>query len=386
MKMLIHSLYFIFLFVTLAYPQTSEKEDSLILDFIYQIQNSLNENHPEFLDNHINLTLMADRIFIDLTVNDEFKKGFLSGIGNSLKLGQQITTALGEEGHYTALSYSVNGDTLTAFYRLVGVNGLNYHEYLILRTGKFEIVDMYTFINGQYISEALRQMVEPLILQDDTLLGQLGDLSSRLFGDKRKYLQDIKRIEQIKNQQASGHYDKANQIYESLSENIKHQKVIQLLNIASVYHLDPELLYKYIDIYRNDFPDDVSVDLLMIDYFILQKDYENAIQSIRNFEMISDTDGYLQYLKSNIYYEMGNEALFIKFAEKCIETEPWLTEPYYSLMDYYLPRKEFGKVIQLMEGIKENAGIIFEEQTIKEIDIFKGLLNSPEYKKWKSEN
>jgi len=372
------------IFHSILYSQTSI-EDSMVQNFIYKIQNAIMNNEPSVINSLTDFDKLAERTFHNIIMDendfDSFKEEFT--------YCQRIADLVKISGHYTAINYSIIGDTITALFRFVSDEGLNYHEYLIyhksdiFKKDDFKIIDIYILISGQYISETFRQIFEPLKLQDESFYGKIKNILSKFFGEKKEHIDDLTNFNLLLNEFVNGNYQKAYDIYNSLSDKFRKTKSVQLTNIQVVQYLNENLFVKYTNQYRNNFPNDVGLDLILIDYFLTKNDYIEALNCIQNLENYSPNDGYLQYLKSFIYSMKGDKNNYIKYANLSIKLEPWLPEPYYSLIEFYLPLKQYSNVIGLMDKAEVNAGIIYDNNFLKENEVFHDFIKSSEYKKWR---
>ncbi len=376
------SIFLLLLFTSFTLYSQVIPPDSLIEEVVYTIQNSIDAQNPDPINELFDYDLFKERIFAGLDVDESKQEEFMTGMKKGFDWGQELVNAIKLEGHYTAKSYTSGSDTISAFYRMVSGGGINYHEYEIYYDGEFHIFDVYVFLTGQYISEAMRQVVEPLMLQDDSFMGRLSDLGSKLFGDKKKYMNDLKQFPLIKKALAEKDYQKVHDLYKDLGEKARAMKSMQLQHLLALQHIDTALMTEYIDIYKKDFPDDVSIDLIMIDYYFTLGEYDKALESVENLEYWAEDDGYLQYLKSNIYSVKGDAENFAKFGNLSIEWEPWLSEPYFTMIEYQLKQKNFTEVINLMKKLRYHCSLEYSEESMSGFELFSDFLKSKEYKDW----
>ena len=379
---------FIYLIITSNSYADTPQDDSVLNNFMYQIEYAIEDHEADVFNSFVNFDKFSKRIFtnFNLEANEEFISGFQKGFQSRFKIGQELVNNMSEIGHFTLLSYAIVGDTVFGFYRYVGADGLNYHEYVIEKNEKYEIVDVYLFSTGEYLSETMSRLVEPLLLKDDSFLSQLSDVSSKMFGEKKRYIEDVQKLPLIRKSIANGEFENAYEMYNSLDEKVRLEKACQLISLHIVGNLNDSLLLKHLQIYKETFPDDPSLDLMLIDYYFLQKKYTEALDCVTSFEKISTSDGYLQYLKSVIYYEISDTVKFLQYSKLAIEYEPWLTEPYYTLITFNLEKKDFPEVVDLMKSFEKNAGMIYTEESMKSDDLFNEFLKSLEYLDWKKES
>ena len=151
------------------------------------------------------------------------------------------------------------------------------------------------------------------------------------------------------------------------------------MNILAVSQFSDSLAERYTRYYNSLYPNDLSLNLRLINPYFTRGKFDEAISCIDRLMKNFGEDGYLEYLKSNIYQTMQNESAFLEHARRAIEYEPWLMEPYRSLIDHLLLQKQYREVISLMDALKKNTGIVYKESDMQKDDSFREFLASPEY-------
>lgn len=367
-----------------AFPQSALPPDSVITRFLYQLQFSTQQQQPELLNRSVNLDKLLEISFTELPASDKQEQNFISETRVSFDLGSEVINALGSNGHYTAMDYNVVNDTIIALYRIVG-SGLNYHDYLITYDdgNGFEIFDVYVYATGEYLSETFRRRIEQLMMENPAYIERLKALRGSAFERELRYIEDIQKLPLLKQAVASRQYNLAHQIYDEMEVRAKQVKSFQLLHISAFSQVSDSLAGRYIQYYNTTYPDDPSLNLMFIHNYFRRGKYIEALASIDKLMASIGEDGYLEFLKSNIYQVIEDEANFLKHARLAIEYEPWLSEPYQALIDYMLLRGNFSEVVALMQALKKNTGIVYREAEMRENDLFKEFLESPEYARMK---
>ncbi len=375
-----------FLFFFINHGQASPS-DSLISSFLYQIQGSLMSGNPDLLNQSMDMKRLIDKTFSGLPAPPEIELSFTAEIADNFNLGKEITTAMGEEGHYMARQFMVSGDTIFALFRFYMQNGgLNYHEYEIFYDddGKFRIGDAYVMSTGEYLSETFRFLLEPALLTHQSIMDDLSKIAAIIKGDRQEYMQDMEKVQLIRNEFQKGNYQKAHEIYIGMGDEARMKKAVQLMNIKTVTQLSDSLTIKYTDIYQESFPGDPSLQLMMIDNYFLKKQYDRAINAINGLMvLVGQDDGHLENMKAQIHLVAGNSEKFVEHARAAIQLEPWLPDPYFSLIQFHIAVKDYDIVVELMKLLEKEASITFSEENLKANDTFKGLLSSEAYKKWR---
>lgn len=141
-----------------------------------------------------------------------------------------------------------------------------------------------------------------------------------------------------------------------------------------------------LNVYRKYHPQDPAAELLSIDYFSMEKQYPQAIDSLdRLSASLKTVDPYLYSLRAGILIEMGDINLAGKYAGKASEIEPDLLQPYLHLLNISVMQGNFDETIKQLETLKTKFGFAYEDLDLSELENIEKFTASPQFKKWQSE-
>lgn len=361
--------------------------DSLIEKFLYSIQYGLAAGDAEALNQHIKMDKLLDKSLHGLAVTKKMEQELKSEFNKQFNFGAEIIQGMGEDGHYMAMNYDTSSDTIRALFRLAGMNiGVNYHQFDIIYDRDFEIIDVYIYLSGEYLSDTFRILIEPMLLNTDSFTDYLKSMGEQIFGEKRRYINELPKLAEMKQARIAGDFQKAHEIYLSMASSVQKMKAVQLLHIICISNISNDLMVEYVEKFRDSYPDDPSLDLLLIDYFLVKQDYKSSLAALHRLSQnVGEDDGYLHYMMGNIYYAQKEFGLCEQYQKMAIELEPWLAEPHYQLIELYLENRNFSGVVAMMVSLEENAGMAFSDDAMQANELFSEFLKSDAYKQWRTQ-
>lgn len=341
---------------------TALTEDQL-LHFGQQIESSLNSQNPYFF----NLSFDTDRLLLHVferygqSPDASFHKGFVDGITQNLDLGSLLVNDLNSGGNIELVAVN-NGQQASIIFRMIGLNGINYHEYYVEKVeGKLKITDAYIYSSGQRISESVGELYV-----------------NSWFNITTEYTETI---EQIKNLHLQGKDNKAFRKWEQLSFNAKTEKSNLLTGLEIASKTDRDAFFEVYNLFTLYYPDEPGKYLIPLDGLIASGLYERALACIDSLDQVVMHDPILNFVRANIYYEAGK----VENAENAlgilIETMPDFELGYFSLLDIYLQEDNYARatllldqMVYVFQNYKEDYAPLFAN--------YPDFVNSPEYQEW----
>jgi tetratricopeptide (TPR) repeat protein len=119
------------------------------------------------------------------------------------------------------------------------------------------------------------------------------------FDKEDSWLAEMPKMRQLMNE---GKYSDAIEIYDRLPENIKRIKAVQITHIMIVSGLDDDKKYEEaINEYTTLFPNEPNMYLLLLDGYILKKEYDKALNAVNEMDKMINKDPFLDYYRYLIY-------------------------------------------------------------------------------------
>lgn len=323
-----------------AKEEPVSKEEALA--FSNKLDSSIRYKLPYYFNALINKKVFTERIAAasGSKVNGDIMKGVEDGL-KKMDLGENIIKGVSDNGFYELVKQYEKDNKQHLLFRLYSNSGLNYHDFeLTKRKGEVGIADMYIYLSGENMSKTLGDLL--------TSFSELkGDHDSEAFVQ-------AKSVRKMKELYQSGEIEQAKEYYEQLSESIKKQKVIQIMNIQICSQIDQEAHTKAIENYQATYPDEANVNLLQLDYYISQRDYKSSMDAINKLDAMIDSDPFLDYIRALISNLMEEPAQSITYLEKLHKNMPEYGDGVIELIAHYLDNGEEDKANALIGEYKKN--------------------------------
>jgi hypothetical protein len=140
--------------------ETKAIVDAMLFAFVKHFERAVNNRDAEAIDASFDPEALLDRVCEGLPVTPAQRRSFTRTVGLTHAAAPYLQ-AVGESGHIKMLRVREVDGAPRALYRLVGDDGLNYHDAVLGRNddGRFAVVDAYVFATGELMSTALRRML-----------------------------------------------------------------------------------------------------------------------------------------------------------------------------------------------------------------------------------
>lgn len=328
-----------------------EKEQPLskaeALEVARKIDSSINKKQPRYFSELMDVDMFSERIAKagDPKYASAVKKEMKS-IWHQLDMGDKIVQSLGEEGQYKLVKQYEKEGIHHLIFRLYATDGLNYHDIELTKyKGKPRIADIYIYLSGESFSKTVADLAEAF--------------SDSKEDDGTDIAGSIKRIREY---MRTGDYEKAEKFYDGLPATIRDQKSVRLMAILLYKDYDDDKYLQQLEAFKDRFPDMPNIDLLMIDAYIMRKNYAKAIEAVDKLDMFIDKDPFLDFYRGLIYNmeEKTDEAAV--YFEKTYKAYPGFGDVLLELIHYNISEQNNDKANQLIDTYKANKA--FNQQML----------------------
>ena len=289
---------------------------ALAEEFLLAVNDGSDVKMSEYIDW---TTLLANASFGD-HVEGNFRDYF---IGENLErsLGPngfivRLMEAVKEGGTYTLLRIHDVGDQRRALFRLIGAeSGFNYHDLIYEEPFADVIVfiDWYDFSTGELYSDYLRRSYLATVSEaDPSLLEGLRGWE----GTYAKHIDDFLLLGQSARDQPQVTLDAFN----GLADELKREKKILIYRLVAATRLgDREEYEKALQDLGKFYPDDPSVDMMLINYHVARDEYDEAIEAINRLEKAVGGDPYLDVVRYDVYRDSGDQRKARKYGAAAVK-------------------------------------------------------------------
>ena len=337
----------LFLFSCKEKEQPLSKEEAL--EVAQKIDSSINKKQPRYFSELMDVDVFSERIAKagDSKYAKQIKKE-MKNFWHQLDMGDKIVQSLGETGQYKLVKHYEKDGIHHLIFRLYATDGLNYHDVELTKyKGKPRIADIYIYLTGESFSKTVADLAEAF-----------GGSKGR--DDGEDIASSIKRMrDYIK----TGEYEKAEIFYTGLPSSIKDQKSVRLMAIMLYKDYDDDKYLEQLESFKDRFPDMPNIDLLMIDAYIMRKNYARAIEAVDKLDQFIDKDPFLDFYRGLIYNmeEKTDEA--VVYFEKTYKNYPDFGDVLLELIHYNISKQNDDKANQLIDAYKNNKA--FDQQMLE---------------------
>lgn len=240
------------------------------------------------------------------------------------------------------------------------------------RDGEVRIVDSYSYIQGQWVSEVLSGNRDALAQSVDYL------------GDVPEMADTIHKAQQLHRQ---GLNKEALEIIDSLPKAAHEYRGVQMMRVRAAFAIGPEAYKQALDELATVFHEDVSVAMVEINGALSRNDFDAALKWIDKLDTALGGDAFqtanraLAYLHRN---KPGDLELARQNVEKAIAMEPTLKRPYEVKLDLAIAEKKWSEATQMMTLLEDKYGVEFDDTKLAAQPSVVPLLESAEFKEWRA--
>ena len=304
----------------------------------------------------------------------DFARGVISKIRESGGITSQILQSLKTDGTYRFLRIHKVDQKNRALFRMVTEQGLNYHDFVLEAKPVRGIVavDLYVYITGELFSETLHQLFAPLTkdaLKDAKAKPATGEFDY----DKLKNFSELAKTDR---------FDDLKKLYQSLPESMQKQKSLLILWMAAAARHNEAQYGAAIETYETAYPNDPSLNLILIDGYFLRGKFDMALQATERLDRQIGGDPYLNVMRANIHTKMKDYAKARQAAEKGIQEEPDLVDAHWALISTALTEKDAKGVLEQLKRIDQKFELSFGDMT-QEAD-YADFVKTPQHAEWKA--
>ncbi len=361
-----------FAFVLTAFARAAEP---LYVEFTKNLENAFQQRDPALFNRAWDVEATVTKAVTGLALSEKAKSGFLLGVKRS-SLGQQICQGLGKRGTYKLISMRQLKGKPHALFRLISNNGLNYHEMELARAadGTVCVTDIYIYALGEWISDTFRRGALALAAEENK------NIIERLAGREGDYIKNLPKIRVFQEDVRNNRYKEAMASWAQLPASVQTDKTLLVLHAAAAQHISDAEHQQALAALEKNHPQDPCLNLMMIDAYLLRKEYDKLLAVIDRLDTGVGGDPYLNVLRTGAFLPRNDYAKARELAQKAIEQEPTLMPAYWTLVTVSIAAKEYAETARLLTLIEIKLGIRFAD--LGKVSEYAGFVKSPEYTAW----
>ena len=312
-------------------------------------------------------------------MRQELKSGLKSGIDSDTGFTGQLVKNCQQGGTVDYLRVRQNHGRQVVLFRMIQpieTGGVGYFEFVPRRSadGKIRAVDFYVYSSGEFISATLATALLPIIAD------QSRSFLSKLVTGERAYVKDFPKLTNVTALINQGKMADALAVIKGMQPETQKMKIVLLNRLRAAQSSDEKEYSDVLEDFRQLFPKDPCLDLLLIDYYTLKKDFPQAMESIDRLEKTVGGDPYLDVLRAGISDAKGELTEAKKFADHAMQEEPTLVPAYFTAVSISMKAGKFEETLGLLKALDQKFKMQFND--LKAVPEYAGFVKSPQYPQW----
>ena len=268
-------------------PVTAEEARA----FGKKLEQSIEKRDPAFFNEAMDRSELTRRAGLS---GSRQEKEFAAGVRNAIHMGTKIVDGISKEATYQLVKQYEKEGKHHLIFRLFDDGSINYHDLeLIRRKNDVKVADMMVYTTGENLSATISGLYKQFSGVIDASTG------------KEDWLQSMPRIRE---EMKKGHHDKAYDLFLRIPEEGRKSKAFRMLKIEICSGLGDEEQQKAINEMISAFPNEPNMQLILLDYYFLKKEYSKVLDAINAVDRMIDKDPFLDYYRYLCYNIMEDEA------------------------------------------------------------------------------
>lgn len=307
----------------------------------------------------------------------DIRLGMIAGLRKSAELQRKILEEVRAGATYETLRIHEQDGGRRVLVRMLSDGGLNYHDYVLTKRpgGRAQAADVFVYFSGELVSTSMRRAMLPLAVQQSR---NLIDRLTRSESDYVKHQSAILKVIQTSN---NGPHDETLRLFDTLPESVKTDKNLLLARIRAAQNIGDDALYAAaIEDFRRAHPDDVAVDIISLDYYVLRNQTKPAMAAIDRLDEQVGGDPYLDVFRAGIAVQAENFPLAREAAERAVKNLPDLRAPLDTLLDIVLHDEDHKATLAVLTKLRDRFGVTFKD--LREVPPFEKFVASPQFQTW----
>jgi tetratricopeptide (TPR) repeat protein len=304
-----------------------------------------------------------------------FHRGVMDSVTSDKGFAAQIASHAAAGGSYKFLRVRERGGQPSVLFRMVSDAGLNYHEWLLAKTGTNVLAsDVYIYISGELLSDTFRRSALPLAKEASR------SFIERLAVAESEYVKNIDQLAMMVDQMQQGRHGEALATYARLPEVLRREKGTLLMRYQAAAKTSEAELLQVVEDFRGYYPDDVCLDFLLVDYHVLRKEYDKVLEAIDRLDASVGGDAHLNLLRAESVYQQGDTAQAFELVRKANAADPDAIDPYWTLLGLAVMEKDHDKTLACLERLESRFGM--NMSGVQQAPQYADFIASPEGQKW----
>ena len=332
---------------------------------------------------HIDWDALFDTAMFSMDLPDkqrtELRAGLKNGIDSDTGLTGQLVKNTQQGGRVDFLRTRQNHGRQVILFRLIRpieAGGVGYFEFVPRRSagGKIRAADIYIFSSGEFVSTSLRHALLPIMAD------QSRGVFSKLVIGERAYVKDFPKLSNVTALINQGKMQEALAIIKGMAPETQKMKIILLNRLRAAQGSDEREYSGVLEDFRKLYPKDPCLDLLLIDYYMLQKDFRQAVATIDQLDKSVGGDPYLNVVRASVSAASGDLTKAMQQVKRAVEQEPTLLPAYFAAVGISMKAENYDETLTLLKALDQKFSMKFND--LKTVPEYAGFVKSAQYPQW----
>ncbi len=269
------------------------------------------------------------------------------------------------------------------YYALVrvrmGDGGLSYMEFMLDKDvqGNIRIIDWYDYSQGQTYSEYLRHAIILLLPESELSLSGLSGIGG-INDNSTKHMAALARLSAEKKFMAWL------KTYKRLPDRLKYSRIMLITRVLIANALDTGDEYRLaLKDVRKYIGDDPSLSLMLVDHYLLEKDFSSAHKALDRLNIYTGGDAAIDYLRANISLTEKEYQLSVRYAQDAIEKDNSLEDAYWTLLVASIYSKEYDITVHTLDQLEYRFQYVFDPEELSLVSGYEEFAKSTFFAYWK---
>ncbi len=254
----------------------------------------------------------------------------------------------------------------------------SYHEYELLldKKNRVNVVDWVDYLSGEGFTDGVGVSLI-IALPSKQAMRKLIDYKNVKDSDMFQFTELLKAA---RDRRADRYID----IINNLNPELQRQRIVVLTGVQLTKTIKSRRMMRTALIQMaNHFPEEPLYSLMLLDYYVPSKMYEEAVAALRRtYEQFEFDDAAMEARLSAIILVMGNSADASALADRAIELEPGLELGWWSALRARVASSNFAGAAEALQQLEQHHGHSLGPEALERDKSFAALLASNEYKAW----
>ena len=305
----------------------------------------------------------------------DFSQGFLKSVANlPERMGKQLeATPLADiirvreaDGAHVALIRFYGSETELIYQEITIARGTRNQPAIVdamaLAVGEPTTATMRRFFLAALASDS-RGLLQRLTKQDNVLIKNLGMIQEYNRAQKQQDLLTVVNT------------------YDAFPSELQRIKIFAVAAITAAVELDDTKRYeRLMSQYRQWYPDDPSLNLLLIDFYAVKNMPKEMLATIDRLDEAVGGDPFLNLLRAQVSLGEENWKEARELATKVIEQVPDAEYSYWTVFDAAFAERDFDMAVEMLKVLHDKFRV--DVRNLEKGKDYKALTESKPYRAW----